>query len=241
MGRAPSLAALAGLLAVAPDLGRLPGAARRRRHGLRSAEPSRVHAFDINARLGAVKEQAKRPRGEAEPRVLNRGRYLTLIDDNGWEYVTRPNVTGIVVIVAITAEGKLLLVEQWRPAVKNRVIELPAGMVGDVDAHEPLVTAASRELTEETGFAAREMVPIGAGPIAVGVSDEVVSFFQALDPIRVGAGGGDATEDITVHEVPLSELPRYLAARAAEGLAVDTKIYAGLFLAGVQPIKKVAP
>jgi ADP-ribose pyrophosphatase len=187
-----------------------------------------------------VNEQAKHRRGPAEPRVLGRGRYLTLVDDGGWEYVTRPNVTGIVVIVAITGEGKLLLVEQWRPAVKNRVIELPAGMVGDVDAHEPLVTAASRELVEETGFAAREMVPLGAGPIAVGVSDEVVSFFHALDLTRVGPGGGDASEKITVHAVRLDELRSFLAARAAEGLAVDPKIYAGLFLAGVATIDKLA-
>lgn len=179
-----------------------------------------------------MNEQAKRPRAEAEPRVLCTGRYLTLVDDDGWEYVIRPNVTGIVVIVAITPDGKLLLVEQWRPAVRNRVIELPAGLVGDVDAHEPLETAAARELVEETGFAARELVPIGAGPIAVGVSDEVVSFFQARDLTRVGAGGGDASEEITVHEVPLGELGSFLAARAAAGLAVDTKIYAGLFLAG---------
>jgi ADP-ribose pyrophosphatase len=188
-----------------------------------------------------VNEQAKRPRGEAKPRVLGRGRYLTLVDDGGWEYVIRPNVTGIVVIVAITAESKLVLVEQWRPAVQNRVIELPAGLVGDVDAHEPLVTAASRELVEETGFAAREMVPLGAGPIAVGISDEVITFFHAVDLTRVGAGGGDASEEITVHEVPLGELHSFLAARAAAGLAVDPKIYAGLFLAGAQAGKKVAP
>jgi ADP-ribose pyrophosphatase len=193
-----------------------------------------------------VNEQAKKtakrpPRDQTEPRVLGRGRYLTLIDDNGWEYVTRPHVTGIVVIVAITAERKLLLVEQWRPAVRNRVIELPAGLVGDVDAHEPLQTAAARELVEETGFAAREMVPIGTGPIAVGVSDEMISFFQAVDLTRVGAGGGDATEEITVHEVPLSELRPFLAARAAEGLALDPKIYAGLFLAGGELGEKGAP
>ena len=53
--------------------------------------------------------------------MLGRGRYLTLVEDNGWEYVIRPNVTGIVVMVAITADSKLLLVEQWRPAVKNRL------------------------------------------------------------------------------------------------------------------------
>jgi ADP-ribose pyrophosphatase len=166
-------------------------------------------------------------------RVLGSGRYLTLLDDAGWEYVTRPNIKGIVVIVAIT-EGKLLLVEQYRPAVGGKVIELPAGLVGDIDAGESLIVAAERELIEETGFAAREMVALAEGPIAVGVSDETISFFQAREPKRVGPGGGDASEQITTHEVPLRELRRFLADRAASGLAVDPKIYAGLFLVGAQ-------
>jgi len=45
--------------------------------------------------------------------------------------------------------------------------------------------------------------------------------------------GGDASEEITTHEVPIPELRRFLADRAAAGLAVDPKIYAGLFLVGV--------
>jgi ADP-ribose diphosphatase len=171
----------------------------------------------------------------AAPRVLATGRYLTLVDKGGWEYVTRAGVTGIVVIVALTHEGRLLLVEQYRPAVNQRVIELPAGLVGDVDGHaaESLVDAAARELEEETGYAAAEIVAVGAGPIAVGVSDEVVSFFEATGLTRVGAGGGDDTEEITVHEVPLAALKTFLAARSEQGLGVDPKIYAGLFLAGV--------
>jgi ADP-ribose pyrophosphatase len=166
--------------------------------------------------------------------VLGSGRYLTLLDDGGWEYVTRPRVTGIVVIVGVTDEGQLLLVEQYRPAVQNKVIELPAGLVGDVDAGESLEVAAGRELVEETGFSARQLAPVGAGPIAVGVSDEVVTFFHARQLTRVGSGGGDPSEEITTHEVPLGELRRFLVGRAAAGLAVDPKIYAGLFLAGVE-------
>ncbi len=169
------------------------------------------------------------------PRVLATGRYLTLLDDSGWEYVTRAGVTGIAVIVAMTEEQRLVLVEQYRPAVHNRVIELPAGLVGDIDGRraESMRDAAARELEEETGYHASEMVPLFEGPIAVGVSDEVVTFFQARGLSRVGAGGGDDTEDITVHEVPLPELKAFLAAQAAAGRGVDPKIYAGLFLAGV--------
>jgi ADP-ribose pyrophosphatase len=49
----------------------------------------------------------------------------------------------------------------------------------------------------------------------------------------VGPGGGDATEQITVHEIALPDLRRFLAGIQRAGLAVDPKIYAGLFLAGV--------
>jgi len=167
-------------------------------------------------------------------RVLGSGHYLTLLDDDGWEYVTRPHTKGVVVIVAITDDDKLLLVEQHRPAVGNRVIELPAGLVGDIDAGESLIVAAERELLEETGFAAQEIVALAEGPVAVGVSDETVSFFHARQLTRVGAGGGDDSEEITTHEVPLPELRRFLAASTAAGLAVDPKIYAGLFLVGAQ-------
>lgn len=169
---------------------------------------------------------------EGNRRVLAKGKYLTLVDDRGWEYVTRTGVTGIVVIVAVTDDEKLLLVEQYRPAVRKRVIELPAGLVGDGDAHagETLHSAAGRELAEETGFAAREMELLAEGPIAVGISDETISFFQARGLTRVGPGGGDATEEITVHQVRLSRLRPFLATCAAGGLAVDPKIYAGLYL-----------
>ena len=175
-------------------------------------------------------------KSDRKPRVVAQGRYLTFLDDAGWEYVTRPHVTGIVVIVAVTAEGRLVLVEQYRPAVQNRVIELPAGLVGDVDGRgaESLADAAARELEEETGYAAAEMKFLFEGPIAVGVSDEVVSFFQARGLKRVGAGGGDETEEITVHEVALTELTAFFAAKQKEGLGVDPKIYAGLYLAGIQ-------
>jgi ADP-ribose pyrophosphatase len=168
-------------------------------------------------------------------RVLGEGRYVRLLDEDGWEYITRHAVTGIVVLVAITPARELVLVEQYRRAVHGVVVELPAGLVGDTDDRktESLATAAHRELLEETGFSAREMVEVANGPIAVGVSDEIVTFFEARGLERVGPGGGDETENITVQVVPLDGLGAFLAARRAAGLAVDPKIFAGLYLAGV--------
>jgi ADP-ribose pyrophosphatase len=177
---------------------------------------------------------------DKQSRIIAKGRYLTLVDDGGWEYVIRPGVAGIVVIVAVTEKEKLVLVEQYRPAVGKRVIELPAGLVGDAEGRrdESMLTAAERELEEETGYRARAMVPLFEGPIAVGLSDENVSFFQATGLSRVGEGGGDDTEDITVHVVPLDDLAAFLAERANAGLGVDPKIHAGLFLAGIAPPRR---
>jgi ADP-ribose pyrophosphatase len=170
------------------------------------------------------------PRG----RVLAQGRYLTVVDDDGWEYVTRHGIKGIVVLVAITSDRELVLVEQHRQPVGKPVIELPAGLVGDIPGQEDetLLRAAHRELVEETGFEAREIVELESGPVAVGVSDEVVTFFEARGLTRVGPGGGDDSEDIEVHVVPLAKLGAFLAEKQAAGLAVDPKIFAGLYLVG---------
>jgi ADP-ribose pyrophosphatase len=179
-----------------------------------------------------------KPDGQKAPvRVLAQGRYLRLVDEDGWEYVTRHRVIGIVVIVAVTPEGKLLLVEQPRMAVHMRTVELPAGLVGDEDGREAesLADAAGRELIEETGYEATEMVTLADGPIAVGVSDEIITFFEAKGLRRVGQGGGVENEQITVHEVAPRDLPAFLAERRRAGLAVDPKIFAGLYLAGLTP------
>jgi ADP-ribose pyrophosphatase len=170
--------------------------------------------------------------GGPKIRTLAEGRYLRLVDEGGWEYVVRPNATGVVVIVAVTSDDRLVLVEQFRTAVHARVIELPAGLVGDTGdgAGESLETAAHRELIEETGHAADEMVRLAEGPVAVGLASEVVTFFHARGLRRVGPGGGDATESIIVHEVPLAELRGWLAEKERQGAMVDPKLFAGLYL-----------
>jgi ADP-ribose pyrophosphatase len=140
-----------------------------------------------------------------------------------------------VVLVAVTAEGRLLLTEQHREPVGGPVIELPAGLVGDRpdEADEDLATAARRELLEETGYEARQIRPLAAGPPSAGLSSEVVTFLLAADLRRVGPGGGDEHEAITVHEVPLAGVPDWLAGQARAGRLVDPKVYAGLYLLSV--------
>jgi ADP-ribose pyrophosphatase len=166
-----------------------------------------------------------------ETRVLARGRYLELIDEGGWEYVNRHGASGVVVIVATTDQGDLVLVEQPRVPVHRRTIELPAGLIGDHpgSALEPREVAAERELEEETGFRAARWSLLAEGPISVGVSTETVSFFRATGLTRVGPGGGDASETITVHVIPVAEVPSFLKAKAAEGVLIDPKVFIGLY------------
>ena len=60
-----------------------------------------------------------------------RGSYLGIDEIAGWEYATRVNATGVVVIIAVTTDQRLILVEQFRIPVNAATLELPAGLVGD--------------------------------------------------------------------------------------------------------------
>lgn len=164
--------------------------------------------------------------------VLAAGRFLRLVKREHWEYADRHTCSGAVAIVAVTAERRLLIVEQYRIPVGSRVLELPAGLVGDVagEEHEDLALAARRELLEETGYDAAEMRWMVRGPSSAGLTSEVVDFFLATELRRVHDGGGDQHENITVHEVALAQAAKWLAERTQAGAFVDPKIYAGLFL-----------
>lgn len=154
---------------------------------------------------------------KAEHRVLASGRFLELVEDRGWEYVRRPTVSGAVAVVATTDDGEIVLVEQPRIPVRRRTIELPAGLVGDLPAAaaEPLEDAAARELEEETGFRAARWHRLYDVPLSVGTSPELLTLFRATGLVRVGPGGGDHTEDITVHLVPLHAVAAFLAEKIA--------------------------
>src|SRR3546814_3074292 len=85
---------------------------------------------------------------------LHRGKFLRLVRDRHWEYVTRVNSSGAGFIAALTDAGEVVLVEQYRLPLHARTIELPAGMIGDEDAFrdESIEASTMRELEEETGF-----------------------------------------------------------------------------------------
>lgn len=165
---------------------------------------------------------------ESDIQVLHRGKYLWLVAKGTWEFARRPNASGVVGILAVTAERKLLLVEQFRAPVGVNVIELPAGLAGDLEdaRDEDLSLAARRELLEETGYEAGEMAMLSRGPSSAGLTDETVVLYRATGLKKVHAGGGDASERITVHEIPVSGLRQWLNGKVGEGAMIDFKVWA---------------
>ena len=164
------------------------------------------------------------------------GKWLRLKKRGRWEFAERTNAGGMaVIIVAATPEGNLLFVEQDRIPVEGKTIEMPAGLVGDIEAGESIELAASRELLEETGWQASHIDLLMVGPTSSGMSNERVAFVRARGLIRVHAGGGDDSEQILVHEVPIAEAPAWLAAKMAEGYQLDAKLWAGLWLLDRNP------
>ncbi len=164
-----------------------------------------------------------------QDKALHHGRYLTLLERRGWEFIHR--LHPVVVMIAWTPARELLLVEQYREPLSAHTIELPAGLVGDEQGKEDegLMLAASRELEEETGWRAAELTEIMRCPTSAGISDEIAVFIHCSGLTRVGRGGGTASENITVHRVPAEEIEDWLDAQRAAGKHLDPKIYSALF------------
>lgn len=166
-------------------------------------------------------------RGDTE--TLWEGRYLNVRRTGTWEYVSRARNIRAAVIVAID-DGHVLLVEQYRVPLGRRCLELPAGLVGDERADEPVETAAIRELEEETGYRAVRMVDLGEFYSSPGMASEGFTLLFAEGLTRVGDGGGVPGENIQVHRVALGELAAFVATRRAAGIGMDVKLL--LLLAG---------
>lgn len=164
--------------------------------------------------------------------TVDEGRFLRLIRENGWEYAERVGATGVVAVLAVTPRDELLLTEQYRPPVKQSVIDLPAGLAGDGDEYgdESAETAARRELEEETGWTASSLRPMATLPTSPGLTSETVELFLAESLTRIGPGGGDDSETITVHLVPRQHIAAWLHEQVVTGILVDPKVYAALWL-----------
>lgn len=167
--------------------------------------------------------------------TLYESKWLGLYRIGHWDFARRPNADSCVGILAITQNDEIILVEQFRIPMGKRVIEIPAGLVGDELAHrgESLEESAERELLEETGYRARQIELLISSPTSAGMTSEYTHLFLAKNLVQETQGGGIDGEEISVYQVPLSELREFLSKKQAEGAAVDFKIHAGLAAAGI--------
>ncbi|MBF0492155.1 MAG: NUDIX hydrolase [Deltaproteobacteria bacterium] len=164
-------------------------------------------------------------------KIIHQGKYLNFIQEGRWEYVKRNNCSGIVSIFTMTPEKILVFTEQYRVPLKKWVIEFPAGLVGDIPeaSQENLEQAALREMEEEIGYTAEKLIYLFEGPPSAGLSGETIHFYKAENMKKIGTGGGDESEQIVVHEIPLDNIDVFLGKKMKEGVWIDPKFYAGLY------------
>jgi ADP-ribose pyrophosphatase len=105
-----------------------------------------------------------------------------------------------VVVVAV-ADGSLLMVEQYRPTIRELCLELPAGIVEDGESY---TEAGARELAEETGFAPSGMALLESFGCSTGVlrHERGIVWAEGLEPVERKL---DGNEFINVHAVPVDE------------------------------------
>lgn len=149
----------------------------------------------------------------------------------GYDLVEQPDGTAkryywadlppAVVIIPII-DDDIIVVSQYRPAVRERHIELPAGIV---ESGESYTQAAQRELKEETNFAAAGLSLIQELSVATGVlrHQRAYVFAEGLEPVQVA---NDSNEFLTVSHLPIDE-----AIETARAPPANDSTITGLLLA----------
>lgn len=133
---------------------------------------------------------------------------------------------GAVVVVPLTGEGKVMMVRQFRAAIGDDLLEVPAGK-RDVDGEAAEATAA-RELAEEVGRKAGRLELLGRFYNSPGFSDELSWCYLALDLAEVSNDlQGIEERHLTIEQVPLAAVDGLIA----DGTLVDAKTIIGLELA----------
>lgn len=160
------------------------------------------------------------------------GNHLLVKESSDWQFAERKKGKTAVAVVAETEQGEVILTEQFRHPVGRRVIDYPAGLVGDEEGHTDPAGTARKELEEETGYTCASVEPLAAGPTSPGITSEIVTFYRARGVTRKGEGGGIGGEDITVHTVPRNELRAWLQRKEKEGILVDLKLWGGMYFLG---------
>ena len=161
--------------------------------------------------------------------IVYRGNVFTLVRENvtlengtttDVEFIEHP---GAAAIIPMLSDTRVVLLRQYRHALKSYIWEIPAGTL---DPQEEIISCAKRELTEETGFSAAQWHRLGEITPVPGYSDERIHIFLATD-LQPADRHLDADEVIEVKEVDFFKALEMIG----NGQIQDAKSIAGLFLA----------
>lgn len=130
---------------------------------------------------------------------------------------------GAVALVPVLDDGSVVLVRQYRHAVKEDLLEIPAGTL---NPDEDPLECAKRELLEETSYTSDRVVPLMLSYMAPGYADERMHYFLARG-LKRGAGTPEEDESIDVEIVPLDQVLSMIRAHKIQ----DAKSIAGLLMA----------
>jgi ADP-ribose diphosphatase len=150
-------------------------------------------------------------------------------DGHDFEVIRHP---GAAAVLPLTPDGDVLLVRQFRPAIRRTLVEIPAGIL-DVDGEDALGCAA-RELFEETGYRHRSLEFVGGIYTSAGFADEYIHLFEAWTGNRQE---GTPEQGIEVLRRPLDEM----VAAARAGRVRDAKTAVALLLAAARRSRAELP
>lgn len=141
-------------------------------------------------------------------------RFISKYFENGagtgvWESVERTLADkDAVVIIAITKDNELIMERNWRIPIESYIIQLPAGLNDKEGETEEEI--ARRELLEETGYLAKDIIPLIKTPESPGLLPTSLSHYLARNVEYAGEPQHEAAEQIEVIKVPLNKITDFL-------------------------------
>jgi ADP-ribose pyrophosphatase len=162
-------------------------------------------------------------------KIVYHGKVFTLVRENvilengtttDVEFIEHP---GASAIIPFLDDHRIVLLKQYRHALKKNIWEIPAGTL---DPQEDIISCAKRELIEETGYSAGQWQKLGEITPVPGYSDERIHIFLARE-LQPAGRNLDPDEVIQVEEVDFFKALEMIG----DGKIQDAKSIAGLFMA----------